>query len=369
MSLDKIRKDIDRIDAELVPLLKERMECSLKVAQIKHAENLPVYHPKREAEILEKVENLGKPYGKYIRNIYGAIMTTSRSLQNDTIYENSKFAESIKALPTEKEYKRVVCQGAEGSFSHAAAIKMFGETSVDFMPNFEDVFIAISNDSTAVGILPVENSAAGSVGTVYDLILKYNHCIIKAVTLDVSQNLLTIGDSSKVKSVYSHPHALKQCERYIKEHDLECIECENTAIAAKLVAEKNDDTIAAIGSKEAAKLYGLTVAEANIQNETDNLTRFIAVSKEPYIAPKANTVSLALTVPHEKGSLYSILGRFADCGLNLTKIESRPAGQKFECRFYIDFDGNINDGGILNLLSALESELSYFVFLGNYIDN
>ena len=369
MSLDEIRKKIDEIDSELVPLLNKRMECSLGVAEVKRAENLPVYHPGREKEILDRVEQTSGKYGSYVRNIYRSIMTVSRDLQNDTLFKNSAFAENILNMPAELNYKRIICQGAQGAFSHAAAKEMFRGAVPEFKESFEDVFSEIENDDEAVGILPAENSAAGSVNTVYDLLLEYRHYIVKATTIDVSQNLLTIGQPDLVKTVYSHPHAIKQCSKYIKEHGINAIESKNTALAAKYVAELHDESIAAIGSEDAARLYGLNIGEQKIQNEQNNLTRFIAVSKKPFISPDSNTVSLALGIPHEKGSLYSMLGRFANCGLNLTKIESRPAGQRFEYKFYIDFAGNIRDEHTMSLLSSLDSELSYFAFLGNYTDS
>lgn len=368
MSLDEIRKEIDAVDAELIPLIKKRMECSLKVAEIKRAENLPVYHPDRENQILDKVEEKGEEYGRYIRNIYQSIMTVSRSLQNDTLFKDSGFAAKISEMPETREYKRVICQGAEGAFSHAAAKKMFGDKKVEFLNSFEDVFEVITADENAVGILPVENSTAGYVTNVYDLMLKYGHWIVKSIRLDVSQNLLSKGSLSEVKTVYSHPHALKQCSDFLKKHGITAVEYSNTALASKHVAELNDPSVAAIGSATAAELYGLNITAPAIQDETNNITRFIAVSKKPFISKESNTVSLALEIPHEKGSLYSMLGRFADLGLNLTKIESRPAGHDFEYRFYIDFSGNVFDKRVVNLLSALESELSFFVFLGNYID-
>ncbi len=369
MTLDEIRVKINEVDAELVPLLKKRMECSLEVAKIKQAENLPVYHPGREKEILDRVEKEGGEYGGYIRNLYQSIMTTSRALQNNTLFGNGEFAEELRNLPDTMEYSHVVCQGTLGSFSHAAARKMFGVKTPEFKTSFEDVFKSVAEDESTVGVLPVENSTAGSVSLVYDLLLKYSYMIVKATAIDISQNLLTVGDPNKVKTVYSHPHAIKQCDIYIKSHGFEVKEYENTALAAKHVAEMGDETVAAIGSLEAAELYGLNVAENNIQDQSENITRFIAISKKPFISKNSNTVSLALTMPHEKGSLYSMLGRFAECGLNLTKIESRPAGHKFEYKFYIDFSGSIRDDRTMNLLSALKSELSYFVFLGNYEEN
>lgn len=368
MSLEDIRKEIDEIDAQLIPLIAKRMGCSLKVAETKRAENLPVYHPGREKEILDRVEQSGGEYGSYIKSIYQSIMSVSRALQNYTLFTDNAFAEILASIPPSAEYKRVICQGAEGAFSHAAAQQMFGQRDFEFYKNFEDVFTEISMDEDAVGILPVENSTAGYVTNVYDLMLKYGHWIVKATALDVSQNLLSCGNLEEVKTVYSHPHALKQCSRFIKKHNLKAIEFENTALAAKHVAELGDPTVAAIGSAVAAELYGLKVTEPAIQDETDNITRFIAISKKPFIDPGSNKVSLAFEIPHEKGSLYSMLGRFADSGLNLTKIESRPAGRNFEYRFYIDFAGNVFDHKVQKLLSSLQQELSYFVFLGNYVD-
>lgn len=367
MSLDEIRLKIDEIDRQLIPLLKQRMECSLEVAKVKRAENLPVYHLGREKEILDRVElNAGKDYGIYVRNIYRNIMTVSRTLQNDTLYENSNFAKTLLSYPTEIEFKRILCQGTYGAFSHAAANKMFPDITPDFSEHFEDVFKAVENDDSVIGILPVENSTVGSVNTVYDLILKYNHFIVKSTVIDITQNLLTVGEESQVNTVYSHPHALKQCKQYIDKHGLVAVEYENTALAAKYVKELNDPTVAAIGSETAAKNFGLKVSRKAIQDNSDNITRFVAISKKPFISPNSNTVSLAFVIPHEKGSLSEILTRFSNCGLNLTKIESRPLGHDFEYKFYLDFSGNIRDEHTLKLLSALHSELSYFVFLGNY---
>ncbi len=369
MSLDEIRLKIDEIDRELVPLLKKRMECSLEVAKIKRAENLPVYHPVREKQILDKVEETaGEDYGVYVRNVYRNLMAVSRSLQNDTLFKNSDFAKKVLSYPSEPNFKKVICQGTSGAFSHAAALKMFPDKPIEFSEHFEDVFKAVENDETVVGILPVENTTAGSVNTVYDLILKYSHFIVRGTALDITQNLLTVGDTEAVKTVYSHPHALKQCKRFIESHGLIAVEYENTALAAKYVAELDDPSVAAIGSEIAAESFGLKVAEKAIQDNLDNMTRFVAISKRAFISPDSNTISLAFSIPHENGSLSAILTRFADCGLNLTKLESRPLGHGFEYKFYIDFSGNIRDERTLELLSSLESELSYFVFLGNYLE-
>ncbi len=367
MTLDEVRMKIDEIDRELASLIKKRMECSLEVAKIKRSENLPIYHPEREKQILEQIQStVGQEYGSFVSSIFRNIMSVSRSFQGNELSQDSDFKKMLTSLPVSAKFTKVICQGAKGAFSHAAANEMFPEIPPKFFTEFEDVFEAVENDETAVGVLPIENSTAGSVNRVYDLILKYNHCIVKSIQLDVSQNLLCVGNADEVKTVYSHPHALKQCEKYIKENGLKAVEFENTALAAKYVADLNDPTVAAIGSTNAAEIYGLTVTKKAIQNESNNITRFIAVSKKAFVSPDSNTISVAFTIPHEKGSLYSILGRFADSGMNLTKIESRPLGHDFEYKFYMDFSGNINDEHTLKLLTSIESELSYFVFLGNY---
>lgn len=368
MSLDVLRKEIDAIDKQLCDLIEKRMDCSLKVAEIKRAENLPIYHPEREKQILDKVEATSEEMGQYIRNIYQSIMSNSRALQASVLNSDTDFSETIAAIPSFAEYGRIVCQGAEGAFSHAAAKDMFPNGELEFHNDFEDVFKMVAEDESAVGILPVENSTAGYVTNVYDLMLKYGHWIVKATALDVSQNLMSCGSTEEIKTVYSHPHALKQCSNFINEHNLKAVEFENTALAAKYVAELNDPTVAAIGSSVASKLYNLPIVQSAIQNESNNVTRFIAIAKKPFIDDDSNKVSLALEIPHEKGSLYSMLGRFADAGLNLTKIESRPAGHDFEYRFYIDFTGSVKDPKVQKLLSSLGKELSYFVFLGNYVD-
>lgn len=366
MSLDKIRVKINKIDKKVIPLLKKRMDLSVEVAKIKKEENLPIYHPERESQILKKVEADGGEYGSFIKSVYHSLMAESRRLQNDFLAEN--VSSSDFDYPKEIKFTRAVCQGTEGSFSHAAARKMFPELPISFKTTFEEVFNEIEKDETAVGILPAENSNAGSVSTVYDLLLTRDLKIVRKIGVGIEQNLLSIGELSDVKTVYSHPHALKQCKKFLKEYGIKAMEYENTALAASYVASLNDKSIGAIGSAEAAELYGLKISAPSIQDENDNMTRFIAVSKKAYITPNSNTVSIAVSIPNEKGSLYAILGRFMDCGLNLSKIESRPVGHDFEYRFYIDFDGNISDKGVLKLLTELKKELAYFVFLGNYVD-
>lgn len=370
MSLEDIRKDIDAIDSELVPLLKKRMECSLKVADIKRKEGLPVYHPKREEEILFRVNAAGGEFGRYIESVYRELMSVSREAQQAELTGIGTLAQNIKNAGTDiKSEVAVACQGIEGAFSNIAANELHPQSAITFFETFEDVFKAVERGEVTYGVVPVENSNAGSVMEVYDLILKYRFYIVSAAELKVDENLLGLKGTTveDIKTVYSHPQALSQSDEFIKSKGITPIQYINTAMAAKLVAEKQDKTIGAVGSALAAKLYGLDVIAPSIQTIKNNCTRFITISKELIIPENANKVSVVFSLPHTVGALQRVLDRFSMNGLNLTKIESRAARNgKFEYLFYLDFSGNLKDDSTVALISSLENELPDFTFLGNY---
>ena len=370
MKLEDIRKDIDKVDKELVPLLKKRMECSLKVAEIKAKEGLPIYHPQRETQILENVAQEGGEFGSYIASVYREIMGVSREAQQVEMNTFSALAgEIVNAKNGIKENVTVACQGIEGAFSHIATQNMHQNSKIRFCSSFEDVFKAVESGEATYGVIPVENSNAGSVTEVYDLILKYRYYIISAAGLTVNENLLGVDGSSleDIKTVYSHPQALSQSDEFLKQNGIEGVEYTNTAMAAKFVAEKNDKHVGAVGSTLAAELYGLKVVAPNIQTVKNNTTRFITISKQLIIPNDANKVSVVFSLPHAVGALQRILNRFCINGLNLTKIESRAAKNgKFEYLFYLDFSGNLNDRKTISLISSLSEELPDFAFLGNY---
>lgn len=370
MSLEDIRKDIDRIDKELVLLLKERMNCSLKVAEIKKTESLPIYHPAREQEILDRVNDAGGEFGRYIESVYRELMNVSREAQQAEITGIGKLAEDIKTAEEKiKSNVVVACQGIEGAFSNIAAENLHSGSALKFYETFEDVFKALLNNEATYGVVPVENSNAGSVMEVYDLILKYRFFIVSAAELPVNENLLGVKGAAldDIKTVYSHPQALSQSDEFIKERGITPIQYTNTAMAAKLVAEKNDKSIGAIGSTLAASLYGLSVVAHDIQTVKHNCTRFITISKELIIPEDANKVSVVFSLPHTVGALQRVLNRFSMNGLNLTKIESRAARNGlFEYLFYLDFSGNLKDDNTVAFISSLKDELPDFTFLGNY---
>ena len=373
MDLSDIRKDIDAIDEQMIELLTKRMECSLKVAEIKRAEGLPVYHPGREQAIFDKVKEKGGVYGDYFVELYRLLMECSRALQHEnlTVDANNELIKSICNAPKNLNISgKVACYGQVGAFTHIALTSAFNNgVEPIFCNTFEKVFAAVNSGEYEFGFVPVENSSAGSVDEVYDLILKYKLYIVGAVAMPITHNLLGIegAELSDITAVYSHPQALSQCKAYLTEKGIKPFEYSNTAAAAKMVKEKKDKSVGAIGSLTSAAENGLKVLAPSIQSFANNQTRFIAISKHPVIPSDSNKISVVFTLSHTAGSLQKILTRFSLHGLNLTKLESRPGKNgDFETQFYLDFLGNVEDNKTLSLLSALYTELNEFSFLGNY---
>ena len=369
--LQKIRKEIDRIDSELIPLFVERMQCSERVAEIKRIQGIAVLDKEREKKVLEKVRENAQEYGDAASVLYAAMMSISRARQHQMLGSGKAVREMESSAPRKLDLKgkTVLCQGTEGAYSHKAALQFMaqnGSGSVGFKGTWKEVFDSVDNGNADLGVLPVENSSAGSVYDVYSMILKYRLHIVGVAAVRISHCLASTG-SERITKVISHPQALAQCSAYISENGLTAEEFSNTATAAKYVKEKNDPNLAAICSEDAAIEYGLNIIEKDIQDMSYNTTRFVLLSKVPILPDDANKIGLCFSLPHTSGSLYSILERFAINGLNLTKIESRPIpGSNFDYQFYLDFTGNVHDIGTLNLISILSDELPEFSFLGNY---
>lgn len=370
--LKDIRKQIDETDKKLLELLCHRLDCSKAVAEYKKQTNTPILNSQREKEILQRVyENSGE-YKEYATHFFSNILELSRSLQHDMLLKNSELRRLITTAKADFEPKKlkIACPGIPGSNTNLAQKRLADSENVIFFDSFSEVFEAIDKDEADMGIVPVENSSVGSVSEVYDLILKYRFYIVGAIDMKIDNSLCACdgADFSDIKKVISHPQALKQCSKFVEENNLEKTDCENTSIAAKLVADKNDKTLAAVCNKYAAKQYGLNVIKENIENYSGNNTRFILISKTLFIKDNADKISLCFTLPNDlsAGSLYNVLTRFNALGLNLTKIESRPVNKDFKYLFYLDFKGSIHDPHVLNLLCALDEELPQFNFLGNY---
>ena len=369
--LSEIRVEIDNIDRELLDLFRRRMDCAKEVAAYKQANHIPVLNAAREHEILDRIERDGGEYGAYARLLYTNIMELSRSLQHKLLGSGKEMREMIQNASSalERGYVRVAYQGIEGANSHEATLRLFPKAQLSHYATFADVFDAVSSGEVTYGVLPVENSTAGSVSAVYDLILQHRFYIVGALDLPIDHYLCGLKQSEldDIEIVWSHPQALSQCADYIERNGYEQRSCANTAVAARDVAHEKRLNVAAICSKGAADEYGLQVLDSHLQSNSGNTTRFIVISKELIIPDGANKVSLCFSLPHVQGSLYTLLCRFNSLGLNLTKIESRPIpGKDFEYLFYLDFSGNVHSDSVTELLSQLREEMPEFSFLGNY---
>ena len=373
MTLEEIRKEIDSIDEQLLSLFERRMRAAVEVAKIKQKTGQPVFNAKREEEVLSHVGEAAGKLGSSARIVFQTMMDVSRSLQHNILGGGAPLKDLVEQATRDSidllHGARVACYGESGSYSHAAATQMFQDPALSFCPQFGNVFDAIQNGDADYGVIPVENSTAGSVTEVYDLLIRHRFYIISAVKMPIDHCLCAPKGASldTIQKVYSHPQALRQCSSFLASLGAEPIQYASTSTAAKTVAQWKDVTKAAIASKDAAKQYGCVILKDCIQNQKNNCTRFVAVSRKLHIEPSANKISLVFSIPHTTGSLYRVLANFAALGFNLTKIESRPIQEsRFEYYFYLDFLGNAVGEDTLHLLRWLSEELPYFAFLGNY---
>lgn len=371
--LGEIRTEIDKIDSELIELFKKRMDCAKAVGLYKKANNIPVLNQNRENEILDNVEANGGEYGSHARLLFSNIMELSRALQHNIVGSGKKLRADILTASSkmQTENVKVGYQGIKGANGQEATLKLFPNSNAVNYKTFADVFDAVDREEVAYGVLPVENSTAGSVSAVYDLILKHRFYIVKALDLPIDYCLAGLKQSefSDIEKVWSHPQSLSQCANYIAKHNFDSTPFANTAVAARDVANEKRLNVAAICSYKAAEEYGLKILDNHLQDDKGNTTRFIVISKTLCIPENANKISLCFSLPHVTGSLYGLLCRFNSLGLNLTKIESRPRkGKDFEYLFYLDFSGSVHSNNVIELMSQLSEEMPEFSFLGNYCE-
>ena len=267
------------------------------------------------------------------------------------------------------------CSGTEGSYAQQAVSQLFKYPTIKYVSGFEKVFDAVESGEAPYGVVPVENSAAGTVTQVYDQMVRHEFRIVKALRLKVNHVLLGARGAKleNIREVKSHPQALAQCGKYLKKHaGWEAVADINTAVAAKNLGISGKEDLAVIASRACAELYGLDILDENIQDESYNYTRFICISKKLEIYPEARKFSIMLSLPHRPGSLATILSKFAAIGVNITKLESRPIpGMDFEFRFIFDFDASPRDEQVLRLLAELadDPEIEHFTFLGAYAED
>lgn len=377
-SLDSIRERIDEVDKQLVSLFRERMEISAAVAEYKRANGKQVFDAARERSKLASVAQLaGEDFADYSRVLYSTIMSLSRSYQEKILGSQSLTDSLIEKAVNETPKlfpvtAKVACQGIEGAYSQIAAEKLFELPQIEYFKSFEGVFEAIENGICEYGVLPLENSTAGSVGKVYDLMRKKNFYIVRSFRLKIDHNLLAKKglQIEDIKEVFSHEQAISQCSAFLKANpQIKVTACPNTAMAARLAAETERNDVAALSSRDCALLYGLSNLAANVQDNANNHTRFICISRKPEIYPGADKTTLMMVAPHKPGALYVLLSHFFAHGINISKLESRPLPESdFEFLFYLDLDVSVYSPKLRMVLAELERQSEQFRYLGSYIE-
>lgn len=378
MDLNELREQIDSIDQELVELFVKRMNLSGQVADYKRANDLPILVPARERAILQKVaEMAGGDMGSYTRVLYSMIFELSRSYQgkmnNTEAALHQQIAKAIDTTPKLfPQNPMVACQGVEGAYAQIACEKMIKNPFIMYFKNFEGVFTAIEKGLCQYGILPIENSTAGSVKKVYDLMINHNFYIVRSFRLKVDHNLL-VNRGTKledIREIYSHEQAISQCNGFLERlPNAKVIAVENTAVAAQMVASSHRRDVACLSSRSCAELYGLETLASSVQDKGNNRTRFICISKNLEIYPGADKTSIMMVLPHRPGSLYKVLARLYVLGINVTKLESRPIPDRdFEFMFYFDLDTSIYSDEFVQLMCELDDLCEEFKYLGSYCE-
>lgn len=376
MNMQDYREQIDRIDAQLLDLFAKRMEVARLIGEYKEANGLAVRDPERERQkILSVLDNTPEELREYTPLLFSVLFELSRSYQYRNSEKKSELTEQIRNAieNTDKmlsDNPSVACQGVTGANSQAACEKFFRYPKIFFCSGFESVFQAVEKGLCRYGVIPLENSNAGSVNMVYDLMMKHHFYIVRSVRLKINHNLLALPGAklSGIREIYSHEQAIQQSSAFLAGlKDVRVIPCENTATAAKMVAESGRTDIAALATERSRKQYGLISLADSVQNTDNNYTRFICISKNLEIYPGANRTSLMMTLPHEQGSLYRMLSRFYALGINLNKLESRPIPEReFEFMFYFDLDTPVYSPNLIKLIGELQETCEFFQYLGSY---
>ncbi len=375
MDLAQLRAQLDEIDSTMVELFEKRMDICRQVAEDKIKTGKRILDKERERQKIQTVSSLAhSDFNKTgVSELFEQIMAISRKLQYQVINEKGGHGNlpffAVDSLNTDKI--RVVFQGADGAYSQAAMHTYFGEDIDSFhVETFRDAMGAIEEGRADFAVLPIENSTAGIVSEIYDLLVEYENYIVGEQVIPIQHCLLGVPGASleDIEVVYSHPQSLMQSSRFLSEHSSwKQISMQNNAFATAKVAEDKDIRQAAIASEFAGKLYGLTVLEKAIQNDKNNSTRFIIVTNQKIFKKDAGKVSICFEVAHESGSLYHALSHFIYNHLNVSKIESRPIeNRNWEYRFFLDFDGNLSDSSVKNALRGLREETFNMKILGNY---
>ena len=376
MELSDYRKRLDEIDEEILHLFSERMDIAVEIASWKQENSLPVLDARREKEKLQRIEEMSDPeLSDYSFTLFSMLMELSRSRQNRILHRDSPETRAIETALRDTpqlfpEKAVVACQGVEGAYSGIACEKLFLRPSIFYFSSFDAVFTAVEKGLCRYGVIPVENSTAGTVNAVYDLMVKHDFRIVRSVRIKVDHNLLVRPGTKEedIREIYSHGQALTQCASFLQRFpNAKIIPCEDTAVAAKMVAESNDPGVAALSSRSCAKLYGLEILMGSVQDSDNNYTRFICISKNLEIYPGADHTSLMMVIRDEPGTLHHVLARFYVLGINMHKLESRPIpGRNWEYRFYFDLDTSVYSPKFIQLMGELGDICEEYEYLGSY---
>ena len=378
MTIQELREKIDGIDSEMIRLYAERMETAHQIGQYKKENGLPVQDSERERILLNKVaQEAGEKNEQGIRALFSFLIAQSRTNQLLDGRKTSRTGELIRqnlkeTPPLFPEKATVACQGVEGAYSQLACERIFRYPSIMYCRSFENVFSAIESGLCRYGILPIENSLAGSVNSVYDLLISHQCSIVRSARIKIDHALLVPPGvrMEDIREIWSHEQAIHQCSAFLTENrGWQVNISSNTAAAARMIAESGRKDVAAISSVHCAPQYGLEVLKTEIQNNSNNHTRFICISRQPEIYPGADRTSLMLVLPDRPGSLYEILSRFNAQGINLSKLESRPMpGRDFEFMFYFDISASVYSDSFARLIEELDVTLERFSYLGSYTE-
>lgn len=375
MDLGLIRNDIDKIDKEIVDLFEKRMKLTYDVAAFKIENGKPVYDKKREEEKLDTLSGLSEDtFNKQaIRELFTQIMSISRKKQYTLVKGEELQTEGLTPMDEiPKGNKKVACFGEKGSYTEQAMEEFFGTNNIEGMNKhtFKEVIDALESGEADYGVLPIENSSTGGIDDIYDLLVKSHAYIIGEHVVKVDQALIGLPGAKieDIRKVYSHQQGILQCREFLTQYpNIETEEYKSTSGSVKKVQTEQDPTQAAIGSERAAKYYGLEVLQSNINQESNNSTRFIIITNQKVYRKEGKKVSICFELAHESGSLYNMLSNFIFNQLNLTQIESRPIeNKKWEYRFFLEFEGNLEDAAVQNALRGVKQEANNFYLFGNF---
>lgn len=367
MDLNELRGTINDIDEQLLALFEKRMEVSGQIAEYKLANDMKVFHPERERQVIERIKSLAPEELKSSAEVlFTNLMDISKCKQFQRFFS---FVDPFEyeSLDLSGAYK-VAVPGTTGSYSQAAAKKFLPASEIDFYDSFAEVFAAVECKEVDFGVVPIANSTAGTVSQTYDLMRRHDFHI-SASTKVAANHCIAVKpetDPSEIRRVLSHEQALMQCSKYLSAKGYSTRPFENTALAAVYVKE-SEKPYAAICSEVCANEVGLKIVDRNIANAESNFTRFILFSRTSRRLDDADIISVSLTLPHQTSALYRLLTKFSVAGLNLTKLESRPiANTDFDVLFYLDFEGSVDSPDVVRLIRELKHELTYFKYLGNF---